>query len=346
MAVKILSTKFLTGNSADGIDNFNLAVFGRVPSDQLNFYTKAPVNFKNIGSIKTINMSRLAYLIGQKPDFLWGIGNIKELLFLIFKPKKTKYIINFHTILIKNKGPWRVKTPWFLRKFLFSKANLIICPSEFSAQSVRRYFPDKEIISILNGVDLDFFNPDKHNPEYLEEKYKIDFSRPLVVFIGALHLRKRPDFFIELAKNYPKANFLAIGRQVPSNNFLSSVEDFKNFQWIEKMPREDIAVLLASSKIFVFPSLNETSAAVILEAMASGCVPIVSKNGGNPEFLTDNESGFLVELTPNEKQEFIKRINLLINNRELRQKMSQASRRQAEKHSYDKVAKQYLRFLV
>jgi glycosyltransferase involved in cell wall biosynthesis len=343
--IEILSAKTFTGNPADGIDNFTLAVFGRIPSDRLNFYTKAPVNFKDIGSLKRINMSRLGYLIGQKPDFLWGIGNIKELLFLLFKPKRTKYVINFHTILIKNKGPWRVKTPWFLRKLLFSKANLIICPSEFSTQSVRRYFPDKNIVSILNGVDLELFNPKKQDQDYLEKKYKIDFSRPLAIFIGALQARKRPDIFIKLASLIPNVNFVAVGKQLPENDFLASAEGLKNFQWIEKMPRGDVAILFASAKIFIFPSLNESSAAVILEAMASGCVPIVSKSGGNGEFLINAESGFLIDPNQNKEQEFLEKIDILINNQDLWQKMSKNARSEAEKHSWEKVAKQYAQFL-
>ena len=357
--ITIFVTKPLSGNPADGIDNVNISIFKRIDPGQLLFLVEAPSGFIEEESIKKMQLKQknvLARYIEKilllrriKPNYLFGIGAISEVPFILFKPQKTKYVIDWHTMLIKGEGYWRVKTPWFVRWFIFNKADLIIAVSEFAAASVRKYFPHKNIVAIINGVDSGFFNPQKRNEKYLKEKYQIDFSRPLVVFIGALQPRKRPDLFIELAKNYPKANFVAVGRLI-SRHYKSlglvMSQKLNNFQWIEKTSREDIAILLASSKIFVFPSLNEASAAVILEAMASGCVPVVSKSGGNPEFLTDGKSGFLIEPNQNEKEEFLRKINLLIKDNNLYQKISQASRLEAEKHSWDKAAELYKEVLL
>lgn len=345
LITKILSFKDFTGNPADGIDNFNLAVFGRMSEGEINFYAKAPDNFKEIGAIKKLKTSKVAFLIKEQPDIFWGTGNIKELLFLLIKPIKTKYIINFHTILIKGSGPWKVKTPWFLRKMIFSRADAIICVSEFSAQTVRRYFPDKKVFAVLNGVDLKLFNPKKKNKDYLKEKYKMDFFQPLAVFIGTLLPRKRPDIFIKLARMIPSVNFVAVGCQ-SKTNFLAEAKNLKNFQWVEKMSREDIATLLASAQIFIFPSLNEPSAAVILEAMASGAVPIVSQSGGNSEFLSEGQEGFLVAFNKDEIFNFAEKIKTLVNNENLRNKMSQACRLKATNHSWTVVTAQYERLLI
>ena len=346
LMMKILAIKNLTLNPADGIDNFTLAVFRRLNKANIRLFTSAHKGFKEFGSLEILKGSKLFFLLKEKPDYLWGIGAPKELFYLLFKPNKTRYVINFHTILIKKDGPWKVKTPWFLRKFIFLRADLIICPSEFSAQSVKKYFPSKNVVSILNGVDLDLFSPSKKNKEYLAGKYQLNFFKPLVVFVGSLQPRKRPDLFIEIAKNYQKANFVMVGKQIPPHDFLGPVKDLKNFKWIEKMPREDIAILFASSKIFVFPSLNEPSAAVILEAMASGCVPIISKSGGNPEFLKDNESGFLIDVNLEEKENFIKKINLLITDTNLLERISKNARVEAENNSWDKTAQEYQNVLI
>lgn len=354
--ITIFVTKPLSGNPADGIDNVNISIFKRIDSSQILFLIETPSGFIEEGSVRKMRLKqknvlaryieKILLLRRMKPNYLFGIGAISEIPFIFFKPRKTKYTIDWHTILIKDEGYWRVKTPWFIRWFIFNKADLIIAVSEFAAASVRKYFPRKNIVAIINGVDSGFFNPGKKDKQYLKEKYGIKFDKPIVAFVGTLQPRKRPDLVMGIAKNYPKANFLAVGRQIPPNNFLSSVEDLKNFQWIEKMPREDISVLLALSKIFVFPSLNEASAAVILEAMASGCVPIVSKSGGNPEFLTDGKSGFLIEPNQNEKEEFLRKINLLIKNPNLYRKISQASRLEAENHSWDKAAELYKEVLL
>jgi glycosyltransferase involved in cell wall biosynthesis len=344
--IKILAAKTFTGNPADGIDNFNKAVFGGIKDGAVEFYLYSDVPLEEKGAIRRLMVPKYRFLLTGKADWLWGIGRASELPLLLIKPKRTKYAINFHTILIKGGGgPWTVKTPWFLRKFLFSRADLIVCPSEFSAQSVRKYFPHKKVVSILNGVDLELFNPKKKNEKYLKEKFRLDFSKPIVVYVGTLQPRKRPEVFIAVAEKYQGANFVMVGRQVSAGSFGEKISNARNVTWIESMSREDVACLFASSRILLFPSLNEPAAAVILEAMASGCVPVVSKSGGNPEFFKDGESGFLIEPREGELDDFVAKIDLLLNKEEEQLRFSQAARREAERHSWDAVAQKYFEAL-
>ncbi len=57
--------------------------------------------------------------------------------------------------------------------------------------------------------------------------------------------------------------------------------------------RSDIPAVLASLDITVLPSRSESLSNVILESMASG-VPVVASNvGGNPELLSNGQTGFL-----------------------------------------------------
>ena len=57
--------------------------------------------------------------------------------------------------------------------------------------------------------------------------------------------------------------------------------------------RSDIPAVLASLEVTVLPSRSESLSNVILESMASG-VPVVASNvGGNPELLSDGQTGFL-----------------------------------------------------
>ncbi len=349
--INIFYLKPVSGNAADGIDNVNISVFSRFNPKTHIFWVDAPENFISKGAIKRLDLrlkikkfrffEKIVLIRKLKPSYIFGIGSLSEIIYVFFKPKKTRYVIDFHTVLLKNEKYWKVRMPWFLRKFIFSMADLIIAVSGFSAQSVRKHFPNKKVISILNGIDLELFSQNQRNKEFLNKKYGIDFSKPLVAFVGALHPRKRPDLFIKLAAKCPVCNFIMVGRKNTEYDFLSGAGHLPNFTWIESMPRQDVANLFASSRVFVFPSLNEASAAVILEAMACGCVPVISKSGGNGEFLTDGISGFLIEQDSDELDKFALKINELCSNDGYWKKISTEARKEAEKHSWDFAALKY-----
>ena len=77
------------------------------------------------------------------------------------------------------------------------------------------------------------------------------------------------------------------------------------------------------SDIFCFPSIREFGGAVVLEAMACGLPCIVANNGGIGEYVT-SETGFSIEPISREYlvSELTKKIMILVQNEELRKKMS------------------------
>jgi glycosyltransferase involved in cell wall biosynthesis len=342
MPKKIFAIKPFSGNPIDSIDNVLTSALSRIPASEIEYRAEGP--FEERGALKRRTGSRWKELRSGGYDALWGIGTVHDIPYLLLRPRSLPYVINFHTILIRGKdGPWQPKTPWFLRAFMFARAALVITPSEFSAGTVRRYFPRKQVVGILNGVDLAMFNPSRKDPAMLAERYKIRTDKPLVVFVGTLQERKRPDIFIELARRFPEANFVMVGKQYPQWDFLSKAEGVPNFQWIPMMPRTDVAALLSSSMAFIFPSLNEPAAAVVLESMASGTVPLLSDSGGNPEFLgkSGDAAGYLVPRDEREMERFLEILHVLVSDPAMRDRKAAAARREAERHSYDAVAGQY-----
>lgn len=57
----------------------------------------------------------------------------------------------------------------------------------------------------------------------------------------------------------------------------------------------DVHAALDQIDIFVLPSLSEALSNSLMEAMASGCYPVASRVGGNPELVTPGETGSLFE---------------------------------------------------
>ena len=57
----------------------------------------------------------------------------------------------------------------------------------------------------------------------------------------------------------------------------------------------DVGSWLRSMDVFVLPSLSEALSNALMEAMASGCCPVASRVGGNPELVRHKATGMLFE---------------------------------------------------
>jgi glycosyltransferase involved in cell wall biosynthesis len=78
------------------------------------------------------------------------------------------------------------------------------------------------------------------------------------------------------------------------------------------------------SDIFIFPTFyeNETFGLVNLEAMQYRLPVITTNEGGIPDVVIDGETGFIIE--PRDIGDLANKIEILINDQDLRQKMGKA----------------------
>ncbi len=120
----------------------------------------------------------------------------------------------------------------------------------------------------------------------------------------------------------------------------------KKIKLLGKKSREEILQIMKNSSIFILPSFNETFGMVYLEALASACIVVCSKDFGMSGFIEDCKNGFLVGNTSDEIKSTIEKILKIENPLEI---MRQA---QATAKSMQRVdmAKNYLnhvqKFLV
>jgi glycosyltransferase involved in cell wall biosynthesis len=59
-------------------------------------------------------------------------------------------------------------------------------------------------------------------------------------------------------------------------------------------PRTDVACLLAAFDVFALPSVSEGLPVALLEAMAAGIVPVVTRVGAMPEVVVNAQSGLVI----------------------------------------------------
>ena len=85
---------------------------------------------------------------------------------------------------------------------------------------------------------------------------------------------------------------------------------------VKSLNRTDIAVVsnpefyLCQAHLFVLPSLSEGFGIAVVEAMQQQVPCLCSNVGGIPEFITENETGWLFD--PNNEEELVAKINTII----------------------------------
>ena len=117
---------------------------------------------------------------------------------------------------------------------------------------------------------------------------------------------------------------------------LAIEKNFEVFPTTREVEKE-----LTSSSIYLMTSKYEGFPLVLLEAMRCG-LPVVSFacKCGPRDMISDGEDGFLIE--PGDTESFTKKINYLIENKEIRKEMGQKASVSIQKFSEEKVMQKWL----
>ncbi|TET11793.1 glycosyltransferase, partial [Candidatus Aerophobetes bacterium] len=110
-------------------------------------------------------------------------------------------------------------------------------------------------------------------------------------------------------------------------------------KFIGMVSPEKVYDFLEQAKILILPSLYEGLPNVIVEAMSVGVPVIATRVGGVPDVIKDGETGLLVE--PGRVEELAISIKKLIEDDNLRRKMSKNCLEEAKKYSWDHVVERF-----
>lgn len=96
-----------------------------------------------------------------------------------------------------------------------------------------------------------------------------------------------------------------------------------------KKYNEDKKVFFENADIFIFPTLNEAFGLVLLEAMQHHLPCVSTTEGGIPGIIDDGKTGFLVP--KHDAETLAEKIQTLLSDAALRQRMGEAGREKYEK---------------
>jgi len=203
--------------------------------------------------------------------------------------------------------------------------------------------PKEKIEVIPNGVDLEEFKPDVEKREKIRMKYGVDENDVVLMFSGYEFKRKGLRYIIEaLPEIKENVKLLVVGRDNPRRyqELASKLGVLDKIIFTGFVP--EIVDYYVASDIFVFPTLYEPFGLVISEALASAIPVITSKLAGAAEIMKNEYDGFLLD-DPTNSEDIAEKVNLLVEDENLREQMGKNARKTAEKYSWDEIAKRTLK---
>ena len=232
------------------------------------------------------------------------------------------------------------KSIWQYSKWFFKQCDALITPSKMIADIIWEhtcFLP--QVIS--NGVDLDLFSPIAtypHESRELCKKYHLCPDKPVILYVGRIDPDKNVDLVVQAASKVMKAveaQLLIVGDGTQKDELIQLSKSLDIYQnccfpgFISKYG--DLPGIYRLASVFVTASEIEIQSSVVMEAASSG-LPVITVNASSmPEFVLDQESGYL--LPPGDIKKLADRMVSLIKNPSKAKKMGLAARRVAELHS-------------
>lgn len=223
-------------------------------------------------------------------------------------------------------------------KFIWRHAYKVIANSYWLKNEAHLIAPRQTIAVIPNGVNLEIFHPS--SPQEKNGFQILSVTR-LIKIKGIKYLL---DGFALFHKKYPLSRLIIAGSG-PQEHYLKKLAARLNISqsaiFLPHLSHQQLPQLYQVTDVFISPSFNEGMSNALLEAMACS-LPIISTDTGDVRQLLEKN----VIIVPAKNGPAIcQALEQLYLNKNQYQQMALASRQQAEKLSWQRIAQQYLNLL-
>lgn len=260
-------------------------------------------------------------------------------------PFKSKLLDAYHLGLLE----YNIAT----ERLAYKKGKQYIAISHSVKEELSQYFGIQNAVEVIHhGVDPQVFVPATESLKGAQrEKLGIETSGFYISFVGAYE-RKGLQVALEALAVLKNKNWHGLNQLKILAAGSGDTQGFK--QMAATLGLEKNLVMLSHQKevlpvyqacdAFVLPTFYEPFGLVVLEAMACGLAPVVSRTAGASELISDGRSGILLkEVT--EPAETAAALVYLFENSQARQSMGNAAREVAALQNWDEVAKKYWKLL-
>jgi glycosyltransferase involved in cell wall biosynthesis len=217
-------------------------------------------------------------------------------------------------------------------RWAYSACQHILVPSAATQDTLVRGRIDPSRIGIWRrGVATDRFTPARRS-EALRAEWAVSDTRPALLYVGRLSKEKGLGLLEALRRALHQARvahrFVLVGDGPMRADLQAALPDAI---FTGTLSPNDVAIAMASSDLFLFPSRTDTAGNVVLEAQACGLPVLVTNAGGPQENMIDGETGHVC----GEPLDFVRHTASLCHARRRRLEFGAAARRYALSRSWE-----------
>jgi len=195
---------------------------------------------------------------------------------------------------------WSFNKGWKrnLLKFTFKYIDIVTSQSLQLGQELSELGYKGKLFHYPIGIDVTKFSPKKID---INIKERFNIKGKMLLFVGSLIERKGIKYLISsmpfVVENFPETKLIIIGSGDLQESMLKLTQDLNIAEHIiftGNILNHDLPPYFATADIFILPSLSEGFPLVVMEALSSGTISIVSDL---PVFKSlDNDKQFLITI--------------------------------------------------
>ncbi|BBN97844.1 glycosyltransferase family 4 protein [Sporolactobacillus terrae] len=285
------------------------------------------IEIRTIGKLKGHLWEQIELPLYTKKHFLLNLCNLGPAF-------KKNQIVSIHdaSVFLNENNYSKLFTIWYkiLYKLESKNAKLLITVSNFSCKELIKYLhiDNSRIKVIYEGNDhIRKLRTDNK----IIKKYKLD-SKPYLLSVSSLNPNKNFKGVIKSLKYLNKNMFdvVVAGGMNPKVFNGSQIDNSKNVKYLGYVTDEELKALYENAFCFLYPSFYEGFGIPPLEAMSMGCPVIVSNRSSLPEVCGDSA----LYCEPSDSVDIANKINQLINDENLQNKLKELGQERAQSFSW------------
>ncbi len=265
------------------------------------------------------------------------------------------HVTMFHTLgEVKSRSrisEWEPDERIEAEEMIIQRADRIVAAgSDERELLIRLYNAQPESIAVVPcGVNLDLFQPMAQDDARRELGLPLDDR--ILLFVGRVEPLKGIDILLGAAtelEDERECRVLVIGGDSSAQegemahlrHLASRLGISDRVTFLGAVAHERLPYFYSAADVCVVPSFYESFGLVALEAMACGTPVVASRVGGLASTVRDGETGYLIPWRCPEP--FAERIELLLDNEQLRSAFGTAARESVERYRWANVAEAVL----